>query len=97
TQKTKALVKRLNMFTDSADIPVKFTQFGSFFAIALTQSQLTPLATTLLSYHLLNQGIHLRGGDKGGFLSTAHTTDDIEAIYRAFQEGLRTLREVGYV
>lgn len=97
TQKTKALVKRLNMFTDSADIPVKFTQFGSFFAIALTQSQLTPLATTLLSYHLLNHGIHLRGGDKGGFLSTAHTTDDIEAIYRAFQEGLRTLREVGYV
>ena len=97
TQKTKALVKRLNLFTTGADIPVQFTQFGSFFAIALTQSQLSPLATTLLSYHLLNQGIHLRGGDKGGFLSTAHTSADIEKIYSAFQEGLLALKEVGYV
>ena len=97
TQKTKTLVKRLNLFTTGADIPVQFTQFGSFFAIALTQSQLSPLATTLLSYHLLNQGIHLRGGDKGGFLSTAHTSADIEKIYSAFQEGLLALKEVGYV
>jgi len=97
TQKTKTLVKRLNLFTTGADIPVRFTQFGSFFAIALTQSQLSPLATTLLSYHLLNQGIHLRGGDKGGFLSTAHTSTDIEKIYSAFQEGLLALKEVGYV
>ncbi|MEL6489616.1 MAG: aspartate aminotransferase family protein [Cyanobacteria bacterium J06634_6] len=97
TQKTKALVKRLNMFTTNTDIPVQFTQFGSFFAVALTQSQLTPLATTLLSYHLLNQGIHLRSGDKGGFLSTAHTADDIEAIYQAFQDGLLTLKNTNYL
>ncbi|MGD1897775.1 MAG: aminotransferase class III-fold pyridoxal phosphate-dependent enzyme [Phormidesmis sp.] len=97
TQKAKSLANRLNVFTARADMPVRFTQFGSFFAIALTQSQLTPLATSLLSYHLLNQGIHLRGGDKGGFLSTAHTSEDIEAIYRAFTEGLLTLQEVGYV
>ncbi len=97
TQKTTALVERLNTFTAGADIPVRFVQCGSFFAIALTQSQISPLATTLLSYHLLNQGIHLRGGDKGGFLSTAHTTADIESIYQAFQSGLLALKSVEYV
>ena len=97
TKTTQTLVKRLNTFTQGADIPVSFTHFGSFFAIALTKSQLSPLATSLLSYYLLNQGIHLRGGDKGGFLSTTHTSEDIEQIYRAFQTGLLTLKQVGYL
>ena len=96
-QRTAELVQRLNAFTASADIPVRLTQFGSFFAIALTQSQLSPTATNLLSYQLLNQGIHLRGGDKGGFLSTAHTVEDIDAIYTAFREGLIALKEANYV
>jgi len=76
---------------------VRFTQCGSFFAIALTQSKISPLATTLLSYHLLNRGIHLRGGDKGGFLSTAHTAEAIEAIYSTFQKGLLALKAVNYL
>lgn len=97
TQKTKVLVERLNAFTTENDLPVRFTQVGSFFAIALTQSQISPIAVTLLSYHLLNQGIHLRGGDKGGFLSTAHTPEDIEAIYSAFQAGFLALKKVNYL
>ncbi|MBE9060578.1 aspartate aminotransferase family protein [cf. Phormidesmis sp. LEGE 11477] len=96
-QKTKVLVERLNQFTIDSDLPVRFTHFGSFFAIALTQSQISLAAITLLSYHLLNQGIHLRSGDKGGFLSTAHKPEDIEAIYQAFETGLLTLKSVGYL
>ncbi|MEM6451439.1 MAG: aspartate aminotransferase family protein [Cyanobacteria bacterium P01_D01_bin.105] len=96
-QKTKVLVERLNQFTIESNLPVRFTHFGSFFAIALTQSQLSPTAITLLSYHLLNQGIHLRSGDKGGFLSTAHTPEDVEAIYQAFETGLLNLKSVGYL
>ncbi|MEL6762503.1 MAG: aminotransferase class III-fold pyridoxal phosphate-dependent enzyme [Cyanobacteria bacterium J06607_6] len=63
-QRTMDLVDRLNAFTNRAAMPVKFTQFGSFFAIALTQSQIPPAALTLLSYHLLNQGIHLRAVER---------------------------------
>ncbi|MEM6252552.1 MAG: aspartate aminotransferase family protein [Cyanobacteria bacterium P01_D01_bin.156] len=96
-KKTIDLVNRLNSFTSEAHLPVRFTQFGSFFAIALTQSKISPLATNLLSYHLLNRGIHLRGGDKGGFLSTAHTTDDIHKIYTAFCEGLTALQQANYI
>ncbi|MEL6351370.1 MAG: aminotransferase class III-fold pyridoxal phosphate-dependent enzyme [Cyanobacteria bacterium J06627_28] len=96
-EKTAALVKRLNAFTTEANISVQFTHFGSFFAIALTQSQLSPLATNLLSYHLINSGIHLRGGDKGGFLSTAHSDSDINTIYQAFQQSLLTLQKFEYL
>ncbi|NJN30673.1 MAG: aspartate aminotransferase family protein [Synechococcales cyanobacterium RM1_1_8] len=91
-QRTTDLVNRLNAFTTSADIPIQFTQFGSFFAIALTQSQIPPSSLSLISYHLLNQGIHLRGGDRGGFLSTAHTSEDIDRIFQAFQTSLTPLQ-----
>jgi glutamate-1-semialdehyde 2,1-aminomutase len=97
TQKTRALVERLNSFTADNSLPVRFTQAGSFFVIALTQSQISPLAVQLLSYHLLNQGIHLRGGDKGGFLSTAHTAEDIDAIYSAFKASLSALKAAKYL
>ncbi|MEO0405796.1 MAG: aspartate aminotransferase family protein [Cyanobacteria bacterium P01_A01_bin.135] len=92
-QRTADLVSRLNAFTTAKDMPVRFTHFGSFFAVALTQSQLSPQATNLLSYHLLNQGIHLRGGDRGGFLSTAHSPEDIEAIAAAFEQSLSALQD----
>ncbi|MEM9809024.1 MAG: aminotransferase class III-fold pyridoxal phosphate-dependent enzyme, partial [Cyanobacteria bacterium P01_D01_bin.56] len=96
-QKTIGLVDQLNRFTSETHLPVRFTQFGSFFAIALSQSKISPLANNLLSYHLLNRGIHLRGGDKGGFLSIAHTPEDINKIYTAFCEGLTALNQANYL
>jgi len=96
-QRTAELVERLNTFTCSQGIAVKFTHFGSFFALALSQSQVSPIASNLLSYHLLNRGIHLRTGDKGGFLSTAHTQAHIDAIVEAFQQSLSDLRQAGFL
>lgn len=95
-QKTVALVQRLNDWMSSHQIPIQFTQFGSFFAIALSKSRASPEALNLLSYHLLNRGIHLRGGDKGGFLSTAHSDADIEAIFVAFTQGAKALHQANY-
>jgi hypothetical protein len=39
--------------------------------------------------------VHLRGGDRGGFLSTAHSDADIEHIREAFTGGLQTLAGLG--
>jgi glutamate-1-semialdehyde aminotransferase len=74
---------------------VVFTSFGSFFGIALTQSAITQRAVSLLSILLLTKGVHLRGGDRGGFLSTAHSDADIEHIREAFTGGLQTLAGLG--
>ena len=97
TLRTAELVERLNNFTQAQDIPVQFTHFGSFFAIAMSQSQVPPIAIHLLSYHLLNQGIHLRLGDKGGFISTAHTPAQIDALAEAFEHSLSDLRKAGFL
>ncbi|WGF87880.1 aspartate aminotransferase family protein [Marinivivus vitaminiproducens] len=93
--RTADLVCRLNADARSDGLPVTFTGFGSFFAMALSQSAITPLALNLLSFLLLTRGVHLRGGDRGGFLSTAHSDADIDAVRVAFSEGLRTLADLG--
>lgn len=92
-QKTEQLVTGLNQFTEREQIPVKFVTSGAFFAIALSLSKISPMAINLLSYQLLNRGIHLRNGDKGGFLSTDHSLEDIALIENAFQDSLKSLQE----
>jgi glutamate-1-semialdehyde aminotransferase len=95
-QRTAQLVKRLNDYLETEKIPMRFTSFGSFFAVAASQSSVSPMAMTLLSYHLLNRGIHLRLGDKGGFLSTAHSDEEIDSIVRAFQDSVKDLQAEGF-
>jgi glutamate-1-semialdehyde 2,1-aminomutase len=95
TGRTTALVEGLNADARGAGLPVVFTCFGSFFGIALTQSAITQRAISLLSILLLTKGVHLRGGDRGGFLSTAHSDADIEHIREAFTGGLQTLAGLG--
>ncbi|MEO1341397.1 MAG: aspartate aminotransferase family protein [Cyanobacteria bacterium J06629_2] len=96
-QRTSQLVENLNNYTESENIPVKFTCFGSFFAIAMTQSKISPTAINLLSYQLLDRGIHLRNGDKGGFLSTAHSQEDIDSIQQAWQSSLKKLQQAEFI
>jgi glutamate-1-semialdehyde 2,1-aminomutase len=96
-QRTAQLVAALNQDMTTHNIPIQFTAFGSFFAIALTQSTIPDLALSLLSYHLIDQGIHLRQGDRGGFLSTAHTEADCDRIQRAFLSSIHTLKAAGFL
>ena len=96
-QRTAKLVSEFNEFTKTEQIPAQFTCFGSFFAVALSQSRLSPMAINLLSYQLLDKGIHLRNGDKGGFLSTAHTEEDINHIQNAFQDSLKALKQAEFI
>lgn len=95
TARTADLVERLNRFTKSADLPVRYTHSGSFFAIAMTQSKINQEALTLLSYLLLCEGIFLRTGDKGGFLCTEHTAQDIDNLASTIEHGLQHLRHAG--
>ncbi|MEH1848184.1 MAG: aspartate aminotransferase family protein [Nostoc sp.] len=96
-QRTSKLVSDLNTEMKNQGIVIKFTSFGSFFAIAASQSAIPPIAMNLLSYHLLAKGIHLRQGDKGGFLSTAHTDTDINAIKQAWIESINELKTGGFM
>ncbi|KZL50072.1 aspartate aminotransferase family protein [Nodularia spumigena CS-586/05] len=96
-ERTTQLVSDLNADLTQQDIAIKFTSFGSFFAVATSQSAVSPMAMNLLSYHLIEKGIHLRQGDKGGFLSTAHTDEDINLIKKAFIESIKELQTQGLI
>lgn len=95
-QRTAQLVKQLNDDMEKEEIPIRFTHFGSFFAVATSQSSASPMAMTLLSYHLLNRGIHLRLGDRGGFLSTAHSDEDVSYIIESFRDSAKQLQAGGF-
>jgi glutamate-1-semialdehyde 2,1-aminomutase len=96
-QRTATLVDRLNQAFQSDRIPIQFTHFGSFFSVDRSNSSAAQRGLDLLSYHLLLRGIHLRQGDKGGFLSTAHTDAEVDLILQAFQDSARELREGGFL
>jgi glutamate-1-semialdehyde 2,1-aminomutase len=96
-QNTTQLVNDLNTEMENLGVAIKFTSFGSFYAIAASQSFLPPMALNLLSYHLLAKGIHLRQGDKGGFLSTAHTHEDIQTIKQAWVDSISELNTAGFM
>ncbi|MBF2002246.1 MAG: aspartate aminotransferase family protein [Synechococcales cyanobacterium M58_A2018_015] len=96
-QRTAHLVERLNQFCQSQQIPLQFTHFGSFFAVDRSHSAVSADGPDLLAYHLLLRGIHLRPGDKGGFLSTAHTDSEIDRIAQAFQDSIHELYQGGYL
>jgi glutamate-1-semialdehyde aminotransferase len=82
---------------EQISVPIQFTHFGSFFAISQSQSRISPMTLTLLSYHLLNRGIHLRIGDRGGFLSTAHSPEDIQMIIQSLRDSIRELKSAGFI
>jgi glutamate-1-semialdehyde 2,1-aminomutase len=96
-QRTAQLVNRLNQFCQSEQLPVQFTHFGSFFAVDCSHSKASANGLDLLAYHLLLRGIHLRQGDKGGFLSTAHSDSDVDRIVQAFQESIQDLHQGGFL
>lgn len=93
--RTRDLVTRLNAAMASERLPVEFVSFGSFFSIAMTRSAVPPQTLGLMSLLLISAGVHLRGGDRGGFLSTAHSDADIDAIHDAFVRSLRALADYG--
>lgn len=94
---TLALTGRLNATVAEQGLAIRFTSFGSFFAISAGDSRMDPQATALMSLLLLARGLHLRPGDRGGFLSTAHGAAELDFIHSAFTESLRRLAAAGLI
>jgi glutamate-1-semialdehyde aminotransferase len=95
-QRTSDFVARLNAFFQSAHLPMQFANFGSYFGSvpfgnsAQTGSSAVSDSLNFLNYHLLDKGIFIRGGD--GFISTAHTDEDINYILQSVQDSVEDLR-----
>jgi glutamate-1-semialdehyde 2,1-aminomutase len=99
-QRTSEFVNSLNTYFDREEIPIFMTNFGSVFGSAgfepdndesSAENSEFSLVFDLLYYHLLAKGIMLRGN--GGFLSTAHTQEDLDYILQAVKDSISELRE----
>lgn len=94
---TTGLVQRLNAAMTERGFAVRFTSFGSFFGIDASASRMDRNAVPALSLLLLAAGLHLRPGDRGGFLSTAHGPKELAFIQTAFTDGLSRLAAAGLI
>jgi glutamate-1-semialdehyde 2,1-aminomutase len=85
----------------SADVPVTFNRCGSMFCAYFTGQPVWNLADAMRSDHarfsnffhgMLAEGIYLAPSQfEAGFISTAHTTADMEKTIRAAMKVLRRL------
>lgn len=102
-QRTSRFVETLNSFFENNEIPLKMANFGSLFGSAAIEEENEDSALDsamdysmeLLRYNLLDRGIHLLGAS--GYLSVAHTQEDIEQILQAIQDSLTELGQGGFL
>jgi glutamate-1-semialdehyde 2,1-aminomutase len=99
-QKTSQFVDKLNNYFETNRLPIKMANFGSFFGPVLAEEAAAStnfmMGFELLRYHLFDRGILLRG-EGGGFLSTAHTDEDINSILQAIENSITELQENGFL
>ncbi|WP_311083194.1 non-ribosomal peptide synthetase [Paenibacillus polymyxa] len=88
--RTKAFAAELNHYFTEEQIPIKVVYFGSLFRFVLKGD------LELFFYHLLDKGIYIWEG-RNCFLSTAHTSEDIERIVQAIKESVDELRKGGFL
>lgn len=98
-QRTSQYVERLNVYFEASKMPIRMAHFGSFFGPVFTEdavpSDILLMGFDLLRYHLFDKGVLLRG-EGGGFLSTAHTDEDIDCIIQAMKDSITELQEAGF-
>ncbi|ACK73814.1 aminotransferase class-III (plasmid) [Gloeothece citriformis PCC 7424] len=106
-QRTSKFVARLNAYFDADGVPLQMTNFGSLFgrcfsANSITNSQSLNLQNSallivneLLSYHLLDEGVFLRGSS--GFLSTAHSEKNLDDVIESVKSSIEKLRQGGFL
>lgn len=88
TDKTAALVARLNDLFETNHVPSRIETFGSIFYFSFPSDF---RFGSLLYYHLREKGIHIQEGFPC-FLTTAHTDEDVERVFQVFAESVAEMQ-----
>lgn len=101
-QRTSQFCEELNAYFTEEKLPLKIENFGSLVGFAASgslardqDSDSQMIAQLLIYYNLINKGILLRGN--GGFISTAHTDEDINSIIQAVLDSITELQKAGVI
>jgi glutamate-1-semialdehyde 2,1-aminomutase len=100
-QRTSQFAEALNAYFEEDGLPIQIKHFGSLFgfttseSFALSKDSDSPdIRLILLYYSLLYKGILLHGNS--GFLSTAHTDEDINFVIQAIKDSITELQKGGF-
>ncbi len=85
-------VARINAFVEARGVPMRLANFGSWFYPKFAPELKW---ASLLFYELRARGIHIWEG-RAGFLSTAHTDDDLERLAQAFEASVCAMQDGGF-
>ncbi len=87
-EKTAKLVARLNGLFETNRVPGRIETFGSVFYFSFPPDF---RFGSILYYMLRERGIHIQEGFPC-FLTTAHSTEDIERVFQAFEDSVREMQ-----
>ncbi|MBL9168126.1 MAG: amino acid adenylation domain-containing protein [Verrucomicrobiales bacterium] len=93
TEKTAKLVRRLNDYFTSIEVPIRIQSFSSVFYYDFHPDL---KYASLLFYHLRDRGIHVWEG-RVAQICTAHTEEDLEKIFQAFKSSVEEMQAGGFL
>lgn len=100
-QLTSQFVERFNAYFEVEKLPIYLSNFGSFFNANVSEtSEIATEPTFLIGLrlifnHMIVRGVLMPKGD--GFLSEAHTEQDIDLIVQSVQDSVKELKEGGFL
>jgi len=89
--KSARFAERLRDLFLKTKVPLKICSTASILAIKITDHN--PLSR-LFFYYLRLKGIHIK--EKAALMSVAHTEEDLDRTYHAFEESIREMQSAGF-
>jgi len=91
--RTTGLVERMRREADALQAPVRITHFSSWFCFGFPAEV---QHASLFYACMRDRGIHMWDG-RAGFITTAHTDEDLGRVVDAFRESLVELQKAGFL
>ncbi|HEX2079485.1 MAG TPA: aminotransferase class III-fold pyridoxal phosphate-dependent enzyme, partial [Longimicrobium sp.] len=92
--RTEGLVRRLNAWFEAEGVPIHTVHFGSTFRFFYGREIQYP---DLVNHHLIHEGVYIIPETGTGFLSTAHTDEDLDTVFQAMCASVTALRRGGFI
>jgi acyl transferase domain-containing protein len=91
--RTTQLVERLTREAAQLGAPVRITHFSSWFCFQLPPE--LPYASLFYAY-MRDRGVHVWEG-RPGFITTAHSEQDLDLVVRAFRESIAEMQAASFL
>jgi acyl transferase domain-containing protein len=91
--RTRQLVETMNAHAERVGAPVRLTHFSSWFCFNFPHD--VPHASLFYAY-MRHKGIHIWEG-RAGFITTAHTDEDLDRVVAAFKETIAEMQEADFL